>query len=94
MTIHAEIIGSESKSVVGWVEVDPFNFSYSGPDPDGEINAYLTAIATGNLEFYWRQDGEAHDLDLLQVKKNLEGYDPIWFVELPPDFEPTTITYG
>jgi len=100
MTIRAEIIGGEVPLPQGWVEVDPFDYEYTGEDPDGKITAYLEGIADGSVEFDWPQEDDVHtgeyapDLKIINIQHTLQGFDEVWYVELPVDFETTTITYG
>lgn len=100
MTIRAEIIGDDF-APAGWVEVDPFDYSYTGADPDGEVEAYLAGVADGSVVFNWPAEDDVNgddeyppDLKLLALKARLDGFAPIWYVDLPGDFETTTVTYG
>lgn len=100
VTIRAKIIGGEIPVPRGWVEVGPFNYKYDGKDPDGKITAYLDGIADGSVTFDWPEEDDVHtgdyapDLKIITIKHTLEHFDDIWYVELPSDFEETTITYG
>lgn len=100
MTLHADIIGSDF-APAGWVETDPFDYNYTGPDPDGRVEAYLSGIDDGTIKFYWPQENDKDDsteyppdLTLLRITKRLDGFDSIWYTDLASDFETTTITYG
>jgi hypothetical protein len=99
MTIRAEIIGGDIPVTQGWVEVDPFDYEYTGKDPSGEITAYLDGIANGTVEFRWPEDFETDredyppELKLIKIMHKLQYFDDIWFVELPEDFEGPTIAY-
>lgn len=99
MTIRARIIGDEEWVSQGWVEVDPFDYQYDGPDPDGEIESYLSDVADGTVEYGWPQEYEGDDADyppdlkMIAIKEALQDFEPIWFVDLPDDFE-TSISYG
>jgi hypothetical protein len=95
MTLRGLIIGNDSSGVEGWVEVDPFDFKYTGPDPDGEIKSYLNHIADGTIEYGWPADGGDYskeypsDLKLINIKETLEWFDEVWYVDLPDDLEPS-----
>lgn len=100
MTIRAEIIGSDC-APAGWVEVDPFDYHYTGADPDGAVETYLSDVQDGTRTFDWPEEDDEHygteyapDLKLLTLANDLRWLDPIWYVDLPADFETTTITYG
>jgi len=99
MTIRAEIIGGDIPVTQGWVEVDPFDYEYTGKDPSGEITAYLDGIANGTVEFRWPEEDDVHsgeyppDLKIIEIQHTLQQFDEIWFVELPTDFDSTTIAY-
>ena len=97
MTIRAEIIGDEPPRPEGWVQVDPFDYDYTGPDPTGEIEAYLNGISAGEVEFSWPVEDDVHegeyppDLKIIEIRQTLHGFDEIWVVSLPEDFEITTL---
>lgn len=102
MTIRAEIIGSDF-APAGWVEVDPFDYNYTGADPDGTVEAYLSDVQTGVRDFDWPEEDDVHDdstddyppdLKLVALSKTMRGFAPIWYVDLPDDFATTTVTYG
>lgn len=98
MTIKAQIY-CFPEGDCGWVQVDPFDYEYTGPDPDGEVEAYLEGIATGEVEFYYGVEEEPDEpeyppaLKLMEIKTVLPSNDGVWYIELPDDFE-NPITYG
>lgn len=100
MTIRADIICHDPMLPKGWVEVDPFDYAYSGPDPNGNIESYLSKVADGTHTFHWPTEDDAHTSDyppgliLIALKSHLQGFDPVWYVDLPDDFEVTSITYS
>lgn len=83
----------------GWIQVDPFDYEYTGPDPDGEVEAYLNGVATGEIKFHHGMEIDYDDseyppeLKLMEIKNVLPSREGIWFIELPDDFE-NPITYG
>lgn len=93
MTIRAEIIGGDIPLPRGWVEVDPFDYEYTGEDPDGEITAFLEDVANETVEFGWPADVDSDGQEysprfkLLGIRQNLQQFDEIWYVELPDDFK-------
>lgn len=102
MTIRATIIGSDF-APAGWVEVDPFDYTYTGADPDGTVEAYLSGFKDGTHDLDWPEEDDVHDdateeyppdLKLVALSKTMSEFDPIWYVDLPSDFATTTVTYG
>ncbi|WP_178915435.1 hypothetical protein [Natronomonas gomsonensis] len=100
MTIRAEIIGSDL-APAGWVEVDPIDYEYTGADPDGEVVAYLERVKNGTRSFDWPVEDDVNyddeyppDLILVAIKSEIQALDPVWYLDLPSDFEVTSIEYG
>lgn len=91
MTTRIKIVGS-NWDYAGWVEIDPFDYNYMGEDPDGEIENYLSRVKSGDITYGWPNDYATDEdypskLKIMSIKQRLEGFDEIWKLKFPDDFE-------
>lgn len=67
------ILDADKVKKVGWVQVDPFDYEFTGDDPNGVIVDYLDSIDSGNYQFDWSAEliPDGYDENELPAKKKI-----------------------